>query len=58
MSVAGFVIIVDQDDQSDWFTKANISDEAEFDGVSIYKDKVNSVGAVFKSGKKDCITLL
>lgn len=52
MSVTGFIIKVDQDDHTDWFTKASVSDEEVFDGVSIYKDKTNSVGVVFKSGKK------
>jgi len=56
LSVVGFVILVDQDDKTDWFARANISDEVDFDGVSIYKDKTNSVGAVFKSGKKYFIT--
>ena len=49
--VSGFVILIEGDEQTAWFTRANHSDEADFSEVSISKDDDNSVSASFKSGK-------
>ena len=51
--VPGFVIFVDQEEQTGWFAKANVSDEADFVEVSISKDDISSVSASFKSGKEN-----
>lgn len=49
--VVGFVVFVDQDDMTDWFKTAAISDEKEFDGVSITKEAEDTIVASFRSGK-------
>ena len=49
--VSGFVILIEGDEQTEWFSRANHSDEVDFSEVSISKDDDNSVSASFKSGK-------
>ncbi|KAI0209335.1 hypothetical protein LSAT2_005978 [Lamellibrachia satsuma] len=44
------VIFVEEDEQTEWFAKANLTGEAEFENVSIIKDETNTVSASFKSG--------
>ena len=49
--VTALVIFVEEDEQTEWFAKANLTGEAEFENVSIIKDETNTVSASFKSGK-------
>ena len=47
----GLIIFVEEDEQTDWFGRANLTEEAEFENVSIIKDEANTISASFKSGK-------
>ena len=47
----GLIIFVEEDEQTEWFARANLTEEAEFENVSIIKDETNTISASFKSGK-------
>jgi len=42
---------VDQDDLTDWFKTAAVSDEKDFDGVSLSKEAEDTIVASFRTGK-------
>ena len=45
-------MFMDQDDLTDWFKTAAISDEKEFDGVSISKEAEDTIVASFRTGNQ------
>ena len=49
--VAALVIFVEGEEQTDWFSNAELKDEADFENVTLMKDQVNTVSATFKSRK-------
>lgn len=44
---------MDNDNITDWFSSANLSESVDHQGLSITKEDLNSVSVTFKSGKDE-----
>ena len=53
--VPGLVVFLENDNVSEWFNEANVTDEKEFSNVIITKKNVTQIEVSFKSGKNKIV---
>ena len=47
----GLAVFVEGVNETDWFTAANLTDEKDFDNVTLTKKNVTQIEVSYKSGK-------